>query len=275
MLSSVRADSLLRTHTHTRARAYTRTHALRQGEWNPPEGSFGTALLNLFPAGRRSVGSEREPVGAASRFPSRLVFLALSCLLTLVHFFPSRPAPPPAASRPLPPTRVVLAGSTVLSSPPLPFHTATTHLLLLSAAAQRTAPADFIHRFINLSSVGVSPLLPPPIPHPLPPPPSVPPPRASVGLFSLRCPPLRFLSVPHIRSVLKREREREGGSERWRSEINTWTRRRARISIEMEVWSHSPGSDEQLSSPRRRSVSRSECVWMWMSFTFAYMFQVY
>lgn len=58
----------------------------------------------------------------------------------------------------------------------------------------------------------------------------------------------------------EREREKE-------REINTWTLRQARISIEMEVWSRSPGSDEQLSSPWHRTVSRTEyeCVRMYES----------
>lgn len=60
---------------HSRRQTHACTHTER--EWNPPEGSFGTALLNLSPAGKQSVGSERKPVGASSRSPL-LLFLSFS-----------------------------------------------------------------------------------------------------------------------------------------------------------------------------------------------------
>lgn len=61
-------------------------HTHTQSEWNPPEGSFGTALLNLSPAGKQSVGSKRKPVGASSHptLPSPR-FSFSSCTLSCSH----------------------------------------------------------------------------------------------------------------------------------------------------------------------------------------------
>lgn len=57
-----------------------------ESEWNPPEGSFGTALQNLSPAGKQSVGSERKPVGASSHSPHLSPsFFFFSCTLSCSH----------------------------------------------------------------------------------------------------------------------------------------------------------------------------------------------
>lgn len=64
-----------------------------------------------------------------------------------------------------------------------------------------------------------------------------------------------FFPLPPSIDPLCAKRERG-----WKSEINTWTGEPAGISIEMEVWSHSPGFDEPLSSLRHRTVNITECL---------------
>ena len=82
--------SLSNTCSHSLVQTDSRMHTHTEREWNPPEGSFGTALLNLSPAGKQSVGSERKPVGASSRSPPALVSLFLShySLLTSLPSIP-------------------------------------------------------------------------------------------------------------------------------------------------------------------------------------------
>ena len=145
---------------HSRRQTHACTHTER--EWNPPEGSFGTALMNLSPAGKQSVGSERKPVGASSRSPL-LLFLSFSCTFPCSLLCPRSRSPSLFFFSP----RLIVAPSSPAQSPSHhsyhynPPLCTTAHLSLLSAAAQRTAPADFIHGFINLSSFGVLPLASP------------------------------------------------------------------------------------------------------------------
>lgn len=160
------------------------------------------------------------------------------CLLTLVHFASLHPA----LEFPRWPKKSAV----------LHFHFARALISLLSAAVQRTALADFIHRFINLSSAGVSPLQSPP-PHPPTPHPSSPLTVSLSACFLIFA--CHFFPLPPSIDPLCAKRERG-----WKSEINTWTGEPAGISIEMEVWSHSPGFDEPLSSLRHRTVNITECL---------------
>lgn len=99
---------------------------------------------------------ERRPAPPCSCF-------SLSLALFLAHFFALYPALHLRSFFPL----LIVAPSSPAQSPSHhsyhynPPLCTTAHLLLLSAAAQRTAPADFIHGFINLSSFGVLPLASP------------------------------------------------------------------------------------------------------------------
>lgn len=84
------------------------------------------------------------------------------------------------------------------------------------------------------------------------PPPSRPPTPALFCFLIFAC---HFFPLPPSIDPLCAKRERG-----WKSEINTWTGEPAGISIEMEVWSHSPGFDEPLSSLRHRTVNITECL---------------
>lgn len=143
---------------------------------------------------------------------------------------------------PTPPPSLYTAHLTTTLTPPF-------HLLLLSASAQRTVRADFTHRFIYLSSAGVLPLTSPVFP-PSPTPSTHP----SVTLLSLS--QMSSFPLPAATHPVLKERERKREREKTRDKHLAWWQ--PRISIEMEVCSHSQGSDEKLSSSRLWTVSRIE-----------------